>query len=116
MAGFDRPAPAGWPGGADVMVGFDRPAPAGWPGGADVTDIVRAEVDGAHLKVDATNANFGDPTEGHAKRLRVLALAEELGNISEACRIVGVSRRSFYEWKRIANEQGNDALYPKRAR
>jgi len=42
MAGFDRPAPAGWPGGADVMVGFDRPAPAGWPGGADVT----AGVDG----------------------------------------------------------------------
>jgi len=54
--------------------------------------------------------------DAYAKRLRVLALAEELGNISEACRIVGVSRRSFYEWKRIAEEQGNEALYPKRAR
>jgi molybdenum-dependent DNA-binding transcriptional regulator ModE len=53
--------------------------------------------------------------EMYAKRLRVLALAEELGNISEACRIVGVSRRSFYEWKRIADEHGNEALYPKRA-
>ena len=37
---------------------------------------------------------------------RVLALAEELGNVSEACRIVGVSRRSYYEWKRIADEHG----------
>ena len=54
--------------------------------------------------------------ETYAKRLRVLALAEELGNISEACRIVGVSRRSFYEWKRIAEEQGTEALYPKRVR
>jgi transposase len=54
--------------------------------------------------------------QAYAKRLRVLALADELGNISEACRIVGVSRRSFYEWKRIAEEQGNEALYPKRAR
>ena len=54
--------------------------------------------------------------QAYAKRLRVLALADELGNISEACRIVGVSRRSFYEWKHIAEEQGNEALYPKRSR
>jgi hypothetical protein len=56
------------------------------------------------------------PDEIYAKRLRVLALAEELGNISEACRIVGVSRRSFYEWKRIAEDHGDEALYPKRGR
>ena len=55
-------------------------------------------------------------TEAYARRVRVLALAEELGNVSEACRIVGVSRRSFYEWKRIADEHGNEALYPKRSR
>jgi hypothetical protein len=54
--------------------------------------------------------------EVYARRLRVLALAEELGNISEACRVVGVSRRSFYEWKRLAEEQGPEALYPKRSR
>ncbi len=50
------------------------------------------------------------------RRKRVLALAEELGNVSEACRIVGVSRRSYYEWKRIAEEQGIEALRPKRER
>jgi transposase len=44
----------------------------------------------------------------------VLTLARELGNVSEACRIVGVSRRSYYEWKRIADEQGVEALRPKR--
>ena len=44
------------------------------------------------------------------------ALAEELGNVSEACRVVGVSRRSYYEWKRIADEQGIEALRPKRER
>ncbi len=54
--------------------------------------------------------------EVYARRLRVLALAEELGNISEACRIVGVSRRSFYEWKRLADENGPEALYPKRSK
>jgi hypothetical protein len=48
------------------------------------------------------------------RRRRVLTLAKELGNVSEACRIVGVSRRSYYEWKRIADEQGIEALRPKR--
>jgi hypothetical protein len=48
------------------------------------------------------------------KRVRVLTLAAELGNVSEACRIVGVSRRSFYTWKRIADEQGIEALDPRR--
>jgi hypothetical protein len=50
------------------------------------------------------------------RRRRVLALAEELGNVSEACRVVGVSRRSYYEWKRIADEQGIDALRLKHER
>jgi hypothetical protein len=50
------------------------------------------------------------------RRKRVLALAEELGNVSEACRVVGVSRRSYYEWKRIADEHGLEALRPKRER
>ena len=48
------------------------------------------------------------------RRRRVLTLAKELGNVSEACRVVGVSRRSYYEWKRIADEHGIEALRPKR--
>jgi hypothetical protein len=50
----------------------------------------------------------------YEKRARVLSLAAELGNVSEACRIVGVSRRSFYTWKRIADERGMEALDPRR--
>ena len=38
----------------------------------------------------------------YQRRVRLLALADELGNISEACRLVGVSRTSFYEWQDLA--------------
>ncbi|MBP2656043.1 MAG: rpfG 8 [Firmicutes bacterium] len=34
------------------------------------------------------------------KYLRVLELAETLGNVSEACRQNGITRSSFYQWKR----------------
>jgi len=49
----------------------------------------------------------------HQRRLRVLHLAAELGNVSEACRLVGVSRTRYYEWKRVADLYGTDALLPK---
>ena len=50
------------------------------------------------------------------RRARVLELAEELGNISEACRLMGVSRTRFYEWKALAERHGLDALLPKARR
>jgi hypothetical protein len=75
-----------------------------------------AEVVDTRSNGHATNDASTPADELYAKRRRVLALADELGNISEACRIVGVSRRSFYEWKRIAEQQGTEALYPKRGR
>jgi hypothetical protein len=31
----------------------------------------------------------------YQRRMHVLALADELGNVAEACRLVGVSRTSF---------------------
>ena len=34
------------------------------------------------------------------QRLSVLELARELGNVAEACRLRGMDRTSFYEWKR----------------
>lgn len=34
------------------------------------------------------------------QRLRVLEMAETLGNISEACRRSSMDHVSFYEWKR----------------
>ena len=47
------------------------------------------------------------------RRVRVLELAAELNNISAACRIIGVSRTSFYEWQDLAEGYGLDALVPK---
>ena len=49
----------------------------------------------------------------HQRRLHVLALAVDRGNVSEACRLAGVSRTRFYEWKRAADLYGTDALMPK---
>jgi transposase InsO family protein len=45
-----------------------------------------------------------------------LELADELGNVSEACRVMGVSRTRYYEWKRIVEQYGLDALTPKERR
>jgi len=44
------------------------------------------------------------------ERLRVLQLAEELGNVSDACRQAGMDRTSFYEWRRRYREQGLEGL------
>ena len=47
------------------------------------------------------------------RRRRLLELADELGNVSEACRLMGVSRTRYYEWKKISDGYGLDALTPK---
>ncbi len=47
-------------------------------------------------------------------RLRVLQRAQELGNVSAACRELGVSRTSFYRWKRRLVVYGVDGLRPRR--
>jgi transposase InsO family protein len=54
------------------------------------------------------------PTEIiHQRRLKVLDHAAEHGNISETCRIFGISRTRYYEWKDLADRYGTDALVPK---
>jgi transposase InsO family protein len=50
------------------------------------------------------------------RRRRLLELADELGNVSEACRVMGVSRTRFYEWRNVAQEYGLEALVPKERR
>lgn len=52
----------------------------------------------------------------HHRRVRALQLADELGNVAEACRLLGVSRTSFYEWRHLAETYGLDALMPKQRR
>ncbi len=44
------------------------------------------------------------------KKLEVLELAEELGNVSEAARISGVSRDTIYRHRRLIKEGGIQAL------
>lgn len=40
----------------------------------------------------------------------LLNLAEELGNVSKACKVMGVSRGTFYRYQELAEAGGVDAL------
>ncbi len=54
------------------------------------------------------------PTEIiYRRRLRALELAAETGNVSETCRVFGISRKTFYEWRSLAQRYGVEALMPK---
>uniref|UniRef100_A0A0Q9YC58 Uncharacterized protein n=1 Tax=Candidatus Berkiella cookevillensis TaxID=437022 RepID=A0A0Q9YC58_9GAMM len=46
----------------------------------------------------------------------LLNLAEELGNVSKACKIMGVSRDTFYRYQELVEDGGIDALINKNRR
>jgi len=46
-------------------------------------------------------------------KLGLLNLAEELGNVSQACRVMGVSRDTFYRYQEAKEQGGIDALLHK---
>jgi len=46
----------------------------------------------------------------------LLNLAEELGNVSKACKVMGVSRDTFYRYQELVEEGGLDALIDKSRR
>ena len=46
-------------------------------------------------------------------KVGLLNLAEELGNVSKACKIMGFSRDTFYRYKSAAEEGGVEALLDK---
>ena len=49
-------------------------------------------------------------------KVGLLNLADELGNISKACKMMGVSRETFYRYKEAVNDGGVDALLEKSRR
>ena len=50
----------------------------------------------------------------HAFRLRLFTRAEELGNVSAACREAGLSRSLYYQLRKRFVRYGADGLHPKR--
>ena len=49
-------------------------------------------------------------------RLRLFALAQELGNARLACRIMGVHPSTYYRWRRLALRHGLELLRPRERR
>lgn len=50
------------------------------------------------------------------RRVRLIEHAAKTGNVAEACRVFGVSRNTYYEWVKQAEQYGLSALLPKERR
>ena len=50
------------------------------------------------------------------RRVRVIEYAARINNVSEACRVFGISRKTYYEWVNRAEQYGLSALLPRERR
>ena len=50
------------------------------------------------------------------RRVRLIEYAARIGNVAEACRVFGVSRKTYYEWVNKAEAYGLSALLPRERR
>lgn len=50
------------------------------------------------------------------RRVRVIEYAARINNVSEACRVFGISRKTYYEWINKAEQYGLSALLPRERR
>lgn len=50
------------------------------------------------------------------RRVRVIEHAARTGNVSETCRVFGISRKTYYQWLAKAEQYGLSALLPKARR
>jgi transposase InsO family protein len=50
------------------------------------------------------------------RRVRVIEHAARINNVSEACRVFGISRKTYYEWIKKAEQYGLSALLPRERR
>lgn len=47
------------------------------------------------------------------RRVRLLDYAAKCGNVTHACEVFGVSRKTYYQWVKVASAYGTSALLPK---
>ena len=52
----------------------------------------------------------------HRYRLGTMALAERLGNVRQACQVLGIHPSTFYRWRRDLERYGPEALRPRERR
>jgi len=52
----------------------------------------------------------------HRQRVRLFALARELGNVRAACRAMGFHHSTYYRWRRQLERWGLEALRPRERR
>lgn len=50
------------------------------------------------------------------RRVRLIEHAAKIGNVAEACRVFGVSRKTYYQWINKAEQYGLSALLPRERR